>query len=156
MRSAGNERAVRVLLELGADPNAGDTAGPLHMWDPQVPIASCNQIAALLLQHGADCLLPEGPDADDYRSSSVLAALGGQFGMHSYAGLLLAHLERQRAAGQLQLGSAARAGQLLLCATRHGHEQLFSHSLRCLKEQLSAEEGVTAASAAAGRAHLLE
>jgi hypothetical protein len=152
----GDERAVRVLLELGADPNAGGTAAPLHMWDPRVSPASRNQIAALLLQHGADCLLPAGPDADDYRGSSVLVALGGQFGMHSFAALLLAHLERQRAAGQLQLGSAARAGQLLLCGTRLGHEQLFSHSLRCLGEQLSAEEGVAAASAAAGRAHLLE
>jgi hypothetical protein len=52
----------------------------------------------------------------------------------------LAHLERQRAAGQLELGSAARAAQLLLAATVFNHPQLLQHGISSLEALLAAGE----------------
>ena len=126
----GDERSVRVLLELGANPNAGSTA----LWglEPSCEAGSSSQIAELLLQHGADCLAPlSGPYSD-----SVLA----NFAMHrkGVAAILLALLERQRAAGQLELGSPVRTAQLFLGAMRMGHQQLLSHSLRWLEAHFCA------------------
>jgi hypothetical protein len=56
----GDKQAVRVLLELGADPNAGSrtTLDVLSGWYGEVPARE--QIALLLAQHGADCLQPIG------------------------------------------------------------------------------------------------
>jgi hypothetical protein len=63
---------------------------------------------------------------------------------------MLAHLERQRATGQLQLGSVARAAELLLASIKcGGHQQLFNHSLRCLEGQLTAAGGDAAVAAEA-------
>ena len=129
-----------LLLELGADPNAGGTAGPLRLSEPHLSHASRSQLAALLLQHGADCLLPACIDIDDDSSTSfsLLSECADRPETRSFAALLLGHLERQRAAGQLQLGSAMRAGQLLLGAALCWHEQLFSHGLHCLEAHLGA------------------
>ena len=66
----GDEQAVRLLLELGADPNAGGTHGrtALGALSSALSDPCCGQIAALLLQHGADCLLPVS-----YSSHSLVA-----------------------------------------------------------------------------------
>ena len=130
----GDEQAVRLLLELGADPNAGDTHGrtALGALSSALSDPCCGQIAALLQQHGADCLLPVS-----YSSHSLVAYEVRQ-GRKNVAALMLAHLERQRAAGQLELGSVARAGHLLLACNHGGHWQLFNHTLRCLAAHLSA------------------
>jgi hypothetical protein len=130
---------VRVLLELGADPSAGRTSEALCQ------AGRSHQIAELLLQHGADCLLPAARQRGTH--TSLLADFAAQPGMHISATLMLAHLERQRAAGQLELGSAARAAQLLLASTRRGHQQLLRHSLRCLEEHLKEAGAVAAAPA---------
>ena len=140
----GDEPAVRVLLELGADPSAGRTSEALRQ------AGRSHLIAELLLQHGADCLLPAARQRGTH--TSLLADFASQPGMHSGAALMLAHLERQRSAGQLQLGSAARAAQLLLASTRRGHQQLFSHSLRCLEKHFTEAEDTAAAPAAAAAA----
>ena len=139
-------RAVLALLELGADPNAGSRGTtPLGALNAAaaLPAEARQQIAELLLLHGADCLAP----AHHGSSTSVVAHLAVEPGKQSTAALMLAHLEGQRAAGQLHLGSAAREAQLLLAATRQGHQQLFSHSLRCLEERLDAPGGSAAVEA---------
>ena len=53
--------------------------------------------------------------------------------------LMLAHLER--AAGQLQLNSKEQAAELLLAAAQAGHQQLFTHGLRCLEAHFAAGSG---------------
>ena len=141
----GDEPAVRVLLELGADPSAGRTSEALRQ------AGRSHLIAELLLHHGADCLLPAARQRGTH--TSLLADFASQPGMHSTAALMLAHLERQRSAGLLQLGSAARAAQLLLaCIKCGGHQQLFSHSLRCLEKHFTEAEDTAAAPAAAAAA----
>jgi hypothetical protein len=72
---------------------------------------------------------------------SPLATLASQPCMRSTAAPLLAHMERQRAAGQLQLGSAMRASQLLLAAAFRGHERLLSHSVPHIEAYLAAAGG---------------
>jgi hypothetical protein len=110
----GDERSVRVLLELGADPNAGARSGLDDMCNYCGCYSPKPQIIAALLQHGIDCLLPA--------ENSLLVRHTAEQSMHTTAALMLAHLELQRAAGKLELGSAPRAAQLLLAATRMGHE----------------------------------
>jgi hypothetical protein len=51
---------------------------------------------------------------------------------------LLADLERQRAAGQLERGSAAQAAELLLGAIPCGDDRLFTRTLGCLEACLNA------------------
>ena len=130
---------MRALLELGADPDAGGRRStPLGAVTLHHPRQLRNRIAELLLQNGADCLLP-APQDSIRSSTSIVAGFATFASMRSSAALRLAHLERQRSAGQLQLGSAARAAQLLLaCIKCGGHQQLFNHSLRRLEEHLSA------------------
>ena len=104
-------------------------------------------ITALLLQHGADCLLP-CEAWSRHGGGSIRSSLLAEHSVlppgRSPATVMLAHLERQRAAGQLELGSAARAAQLLLGATYVEHQQLFSHRLRWLQVHCSAAEGAAA------------
>ena len=102
------------------------------------------QMGELLLQHGADCLAP----VSSINRDSLLVFYAVKQPKGAFAALVLAHLERQRANGQLQLGSTARAAQLLLAALRWGHQRLVIHSLRCLEEQLSAASGAPPADAA--------
>jgi hypothetical protein len=52
--------------------------------------------------------------------------------------LVLAHLERLRSAGHLELGSPARAAQLLQGAVLCSHQRLLTHGLRCLEAHLAA------------------
>ena len=131
-----------LLLELGADPNAGGTAGPLALLEPHLSHASRSQLATLLLQHGADCLLPACIDVHASSTSfSLLSECASRPETRSFAGILLSHLERQRAAGQLQQGSAMRAGQLLLGAALCWHARLFNHGLHCLEAHLGAAAG---------------
>ena len=129
---------MRALLELGADPDAGGRRStPRGAVTLHHPRQLRNRSAELLLQNGADCLLP-APQDSIRSSTSIVAGFATFASMRSSAALMLAHLERQRSAGQLQLGSAARAAQLLLACIHGGHWQLFNHSLRRLEEHLSA------------------
>ena len=152
--SMGNEAAAQTLLELGADPNASGSssgAAALHALCG-LPHAACKQLARLLMQHGADCLVP----VSAINSDSLLVFFMAMQPKGALAALLLAHLEQQRAAGQLQLGSAARAAQLVLAALRGGHQQLLSHSLHCLAQQLSAAGNAPSAELAAVLRTILE
>lgn len=73
----------------------------------------------LLLQYGADCLLPT--DRRQGSGLSVVADFASCAETHSAAAVIFAHLERQRAAGRLDLGSSAeRPTQLLLAAVISG------------------------------------
>lgn len=127
---------MRLLLELGADANAlcGGTT-------PLAPLADLfrSRVARLLLRHGADPLLPVHPERDN---QSFLVRVAKLPSSAECAALVLAHLERLRAAGQLELGNAARAAQLLLGAALCSHRRLLNHGLRCLEAHLAAASGV--------------
>ena len=131
--SLGDEAAVRALLDLGADPNAGGTATTLYCMRDMADGAAQGRLTQLLLQHGADWLLPPCQG-----SLFSLVACWTSSTMSDTAAVMLAHLERQRAAGQLELSSVERAAQLLLAATLVSHQQLFSYGLRCLEAHLAA------------------
>jgi hypothetical protein len=129
---------------MGADPNAGGITclAALLGVSEQYPADTCAQIGEALLQHGADCLLPTYSRSST-RSMLVHAISSVSYEPHSQgiAELLVSHLERQHAARQLQLSSAAQASELLLAVTRWGHQQLFSYSLGSLEAHLAAAGG---------------
>jgi hypothetical protein len=127
---------VRALLELGADPNGGSPALSALLATSGSSEA-CRQIAALLLQHGADCLLP----ADNNCADSLLLTCARYRALDSIAALLLADLDSQLSGGLLWLGSAARACQLLLAAVCYERQQLFSHSLQWMEAHFAAADG---------------
>ena len=134
-RRMGNEEAVRALLQLGADPEAGshgETAMSAALaYAQQTERSARGDVLALLVQAGADCLRPAAPGSPD---SLLLRAFW------RIAALVLPALEQRRAAGGLQLSSKHRAEQLLLVATQHGHVQLSRHAIQAL-DQLLVEEG---------------
>ncbi|KAL4424048.1 hypothetical protein ABPG75_001349 [Micractinium tetrahymenae] len=125
-------QTARQLLELGADPNAGHetalTALPDNIRKGHVSPA-LRQLLALLLQHGADCLHL----GSARQSSCLLKHLSG-----GLASALLAHLERQRQAGTLPLGSKDAATVLAMGAMRAGHAQLLAHALARLEQLFAA------------------
>jgi ankyrin repeat protein len=132
-----DEGSVHTLLELGADPNAGGTGEAINSTRGLGQVSG-KPIVELLLRHGADCLLPSCPGG----IPSFLADGTAQPGMHLRTGStlnsVLADLERQRAAGQLERGSAAQAAALLLGAIPCGDEQLFTRALACMEACLNA------------------
>ena len=74
----------------------------------------------------------------------------GCLSQHEAAGgAALAHLEHQRAAGTLRLGSVERAAQLAMAAAWRGHTQLLQHAVAELQALL-------AGGAQAGRNSLFE
>ena len=124
--SQGNERAVRLLLELGANPSGSNTGSPaLYLGVEHLPTGPRRRMVQLLLQHGADCLLqmPCMFSPVTYFAHG-LKQLGS---IHPLTALFkfMAHLERQRAAGQLELGNAARALRLLQAAIHAEHHSVM-------------------------------
>ncbi|PSC74703.1 peptidyl-prolyl cis-trans isomerase CYP65 [Micractinium conductrix] len=138
-------RSARVLLEAGADPNAGGSSSTpmcfLRGGRQGLVAPATRQLLGLLLRHGADCLRIEGHSLYSFLWHFVNSGLGTS---------LLAHLERQRAAGTLQLASVATALQLLDGAITAGHLPLFSHALAALQGLAAAPGGQP--TAAGGRA----
>jgi hypothetical protein len=133
---------VQLLLELGADPNAGGSGATALGALAGLPPAPAAQIARLLLRHGADCLAPIYDESIECNLQSFkFQHTNGK----PIAALTLAYLERQRAAGHLQLGSAVRAALLLHAVTGQGQPQLFSHALRCLEGHLAGARAQVAA-----------
>ena len=138
-------RSARVLLEAGADPNAGGSSSTpmcfLRGGRQGLVAPATRQLLGLLLRHGADCLRIKGHSLYSFLWHFVNSGLGTS---------LLAHLERQRAAGTLQLASVATALQLLDGAITAGHLPLFSHALAALQGLAAAPGGQP--TAAGGRA----
>lgn len=157
--------AVRQLLALGADPNAGPegalAAVPVATvavpgWGrasagtagiagaaavaaaaaAAAPDPAASRIIAMLLAAGADCLwLPGGQRG----GSSLLARYADparSASHHQAAYVLLAHLEQQRAAGALELSGHERAAQLLLAAALRSHQPLLDYALAHLERTL--------------------
>ncbi|KAL4431353.1 hypothetical protein ABPG75_006609 [Micractinium tetrahymenae] len=85
-------------------------------------------LLALLLRAGANCLQRWPPVWGSCAIRCALTALGGP---------LLAHLERQRAAGTLQLGKQ-EAKAPLLGDMQAGHGPLLGHALRRLEQLMLA------------------
>lgn len=127
---------MRRLLELGADANlvGPPREGPAGV-QPFTPLSAAvlragpgQQAAAtrgvvdLLLHHGADPLAP----AVRRRCSTLRCACGSEFLPNGALPLLLAHLERQHAAGRLALGSGEQAAEVMVGAARCAREQLFA------------------------------
>ncbi|KAL4431391.1 hypothetical protein ABPG75_006647 [Micractinium tetrahymenae] len=139
--------AARQLLDLGADPTAG-LYGLTGLGDVRKGHVApgVRQMLNLLLQRGANCLRPFPT------SSSSCLALYGWSGLQAP---LLAHLERQHAAGSLQLGSKAEVCELLTGAVRAGHRLLASHALGCLEQRLGAAHTGPQAAVAPADARLL-
>ena len=168
----GYESAVLTLLELGADLSLGskpalhalvEGAGSAQIQRGNVPGKDdyCwgGTIAEVLLQHGADCLSPM-PTYSEYSDSLVGACFELADGdleatYHEIALVCLAHLERQRAAGQLELGSADRAAQLLLAAALGNQRQLLAHGISSLEAHLAAAGGALTAQEADMQRHIL-
>ena len=144
----GKESAVLTLLELGADPRLGSKPA-LHSLVESAGYAGFEsgiRIAEALLQHGAVCLLPFNRSSYGTLLDACFEMADGDLGSahHKVALACLAHLERQRAAGQLELGSTERAAQLLLAATLSNHAQLLRYGISSLEALLAAgEDGVT-------------
>jgi len=94
--------------------------------------ASAAGIAELLLQRGADCLA-----ATMYNTRGSILADFHDSSNHSHlAELCLQHLERQRAAGRLQLGSRRQAAELLVGAARNGYAALVSCAASVLEQHM--------------------
>ena len=146
-----DERAVRTLLDLGADPCLNGRSVLHILFEGWEDAASCAQIAELLLQRGADCLLPFHLN-DSLLVYHLWEAGGANRAPNEVALACLAHLERQRAAGELELGSADRAAQLLEAAALGNQRQLLAHGISSLEAHLAAAGGA----AAAGQAHPLD
>lgn len=108
------------------------------------------QLLRPLLQHGLDPLGPAGPWS--HLSASLLVHCLSSEARE----LMLEHLDAQRAAGTLQLGTKRRCLQLLLGACRSDEPwlQLVQHALSQL-QQLSGAEVVGASDTAALSAALL-
>ena len=116
---------MQLLLECGANPDAAAYRGATALNALALAITIQPQkdararMAALLLQHGASCLWT--------------AYHGVGFEDPSFEALLLTHLEHQCCTGQLELGSAAQAAELLLVAVWPNREQLLTFSLGILE-----------------------
>jgi hypothetical protein len=139
----GRDSAVRTLLELGADISPGGEPALHALYDSKGLDASRIGIAEALLQQGADCLLPF-----DHGDSLLVRLLGEEAADTPPSDVELAclsHLERQRAAGQLELGSTERAAQLLEAAILASHPQLLQYGISSLEVLLAAEGGAPAA-----------
>lgn len=116
---SGSLEAVRTLLQLGADPEAGshgETALAAALALMQQTYArgqhTAHAIVTLLMQAGADCLRPWAAQA-----STSLLLRSSSCACRPALACMLRVLEEQRAAGRLQLGSKWRALQLLEGAT---------------------------------------
>ncbi|KAL4430808.1 hypothetical protein ABPG75_006064 [Micractinium tetrahymenae] len=144
--------AVRALLEAGADVNAGGQAKALSALLSNAGerrSTTRSELFELLLQHGANCLLPAGcyngsPGWNEHQS--VLAVCADN---SSSACLLLKQLKQKRASGALQLGSTRAAAEVAAaCISTAAAQPLLQHSLGCLEAlldgaapgQLSAED----------------
>jgi hypothetical protein len=96
---------------------------------------------AQLLQLGADCFalwrLSAGPAASSWEEHP--RSLLSIFQSSDVCEVFLAHLERQRVAGSLQLHGKQQAAELLGAAALCGHAPLIAHSIIALEGQLSAE-----------------
>ena len=145
--SLADEASARQLLQLGADPNAGGPGGwasPLRLLlgrGLRLP-ACASAVVEPLLQHGADCLQLGPPGIADCTLVCLLSVSGSQAA--ALADSMVAHLERQRVAGTLQLGSKARAAQLAQAAAWRGHAALLAHSLSWLEDYHATAAGVLA------------
>ena len=152
-RSKHDVRCVRQLLQLGADPAAGAAFGSALCALSRLAPGYCLHLMPAFLQRGLDPLTPRragGPE-------SVLATCPGA------APPLLAHLEQQRAAGSLQLGSVQRAAQLLIGVARFEeaecHLPLARHGIAALERLLGLAGNAGAAgggAAAAANAGVLQ
>ncbi len=126
--------AMDALLQAGARPAsspavAATVARLAFDWDP----ATWDQLLPPLLQHGLDPLGPAGwPPQQQFRGRSLLATCFSQEACR----LMLAHLEAQRAAGTLQLGSKQRCCELLLGACRSSEppQQLVQWAISQLQQ----------------------
>ncbi|KAL4431409.1 hypothetical protein ABPG75_006665 [Micractinium tetrahymenae] len=121
--------SARRLLQLGAAPNAGFAGLSSSSFIKPGHVAPVvRQLLSLLLQHGANCLL----------SSPYSISFLNLHGWSGLEGALLSHLERQRTAGTLHLGSTAEVFELAKGAVRAGHCPLLGHALGCLEQRLGA------------------
>ncbi len=134
-RRAGNLEAVRSLLQLGAEPEAGShnttaltAALALARQTAATGQGTAHAIVALLMRAGADCLRPVELD------ESLLEQARGDWPTVTH---LLGLLEERRAAGQLQLGSGFGAMQLLMGAATYCHAPLVRHAVTALEQHFA-------------------
>lgn len=144
--------AVRQLLALGADPNAGPesalAAVPIVTaaapgWGQAsagaaaaaaaAPHPAASRIIGMLLAAGADCLRMPGQQGGGDTLLVRYADPAGSAYHQQAADVLLGHLEQQRAAGALELSGHERAAQLLLAAALRNHGPLLNHALAYLE-----------------------
>lgn len=149
-RRLGKLEAAQQLLELGADPNArgadacARTALGWVLYSPHWSglesshnrewFTASPALAQLLLDHGADCLAPLLP-------GTACSCLGYFASSPPLADAMLAHLERQRAGGALQLDSLWQATELVLAALQRDHLPLLAYGLEGMQAHLSDSGG---------------
>ena len=135
-RSKHDVRCVRQLLQQGADPAAGDYRSALWVLS-RIAEGPCLRLLPAFMEQGFDPLVPVRPDWP--RPGSLLTTCPVA------APLLLAHLEQQRAAGSLQLGSVQRAAQLVagvaLTEEAERHLPLARHGIAALEQLLGLAGG---------------
>ncbi|PRW33022.1 hypothetical protein C2E21_8020 [Chlorella sorokiniana] len=140
----GDSACIEQLLQLGASTLAGSSHWDSTAWhalrslQPTSP-AACEDILGPFLRHGFDPLAP-GPDHFETSlgryDSLVLECRSAEVRRH-----LLAHLEKLRAAGQLQLGGKEQAAQLVRGAAKSGMHPLMAHGITALESLICPAPG---------------
>ncbi len=128
--------AIETLLQAGAQPAGGPLVASAVLYTLEGWCrVSWDQLLPPLLQHGLDPLRLAWPQLQQGGSSLLVSCW-----LEDAYQYMLAHLEAQRAAGTLQLGSKQRCVELLLGACRGSSPppQLVQHAVDELQQVIGA------------------